>query len=61
MNFHSYPPKLARLCNEALDQSLTEGEREAMIAAAARKVEELFGLCRKLFVSEFQLLGWRSQ
>jgi GTP cyclohydrolase I len=46
MNFHSYPPKLARLCNEALDQSLTEGEREAMIAATARKVEELFDILR---------------
>jgi GTP cyclohydrolase I len=46
MNFHSHPPTPARLCNEALDQPLTEGEREAMIAAAARKVEELFDILR---------------
>ena len=46
MNFHSYPPRLARLCNEALDAPMTEAEREAMIAAAARKVEELFDILR---------------
>jgi GTP cyclohydrolase I len=46
MNFHSRDLNLARLCNEALDQPLTEAEREAMIAAAARKVEELFDILR---------------
>jgi GTP cyclohydrolase IA len=46
VNFHSYPPRLARLCNEALDAPMTEAEREAMIAAAARKVEELFDILR---------------
>jgi GTP cyclohydrolase IA len=46
VNFHSYPPRLARLCNEALDAPMTEAEREAMIKAAARKVEELFDILR---------------
>ncbi len=46
MNFHSHPSRLARLCNEALDQPMTEAERKAMIAAAARKVEELFDILR---------------
>src|ERR687893_52245 len=46
MNFHSRPSGLAHLCNEALDQPMTEAEREAMIAAAARKVEELFDILR---------------
>ena len=46
MNFHSRNLNLARLCNEALDQPLTEAEREAMTAAAARKVEELFDILR---------------
>ena len=31
MNFHTRDLNLARLCNEALDQPLTEAEREAMI------------------------------
>ena len=44
MNFHSRDLNLARLCNEALDQPLTEAEREAMMAAAAQKVEELFDI-----------------
>jgi GTP cyclohydrolase IA len=46
MNFHSYPPKLARLCNEALDQPLAKAEREEMITAASRKLEELFDILR---------------
>lgn len=46
MNFHAHQPNLARLCNEALGQPLTEAEREGMIAAAARKLEELFDILR---------------
>jgi GTP cyclohydrolase I len=46
MNFHPRDLGLAKLCNEALDQPLTEAEREVMIAAAARKVEELFDILR---------------
>lgn len=46
MNFHDHSSKRARLCNEALDQPLTEAEREAMTAAAARKLEELFDILR---------------
>jgi GTP cyclohydrolase I len=44
MNFHA--PKLnpSRLCNEALDAAMEETERANMIAAAARKVEELFDI-----------------
>jgi GTP cyclohydrolase I len=46
MNFHTRDLNLARLCNEALGQPLTEAEREAMMAAAAQKVEELFDILR---------------
>jgi GTP cyclohydrolase IA len=46
MNFHTRDLNLAHLCNEALDQPLTEGEREAMMMAAAQKVEELFDILR---------------
>ncbi|MBM6582447.1 GTP cyclohydrolase I [Microvirga sp. BT689] len=46
MNFHSRDLNLARKCNEALDQPLTEAEREAMSVAAARKLEELFDILR---------------
>ena len=46
MNFHPRDLNLARLCNEALEQPLTAGERDVMIAAAARKVEELFDILR---------------
>jgi GTP cyclohydrolase I len=46
MNFHTRDLNLARLCNEALDQPLTEAEREAMMTAAAQKVEELFDILR---------------
>ena len=46
MNFHTRQLKLARYCNETLDQPLEDGEREAMIAAAAQKVEELFDVLR---------------
>jgi GTP cyclohydrolase I len=46
MNFHSRDLNLARLCNEALDQPLTEAEREVMTAAAAQKLEELFDILR---------------
>jgi GTP cyclohydrolase I len=46
MNFHTRQLKLARLCNQGLDQPLEDGEREAMIAAAAQKVEELFDVLR---------------
>src|SRR5688572_14214493 len=46
MNFHDHAPKLARLCNEVVDQPLTQAEREEMITAAARKLEELFNILR---------------
>ena len=46
MNFHSRKLKLRRLCNEALAEPVAEAEREAMIAAAAQKVEELFDVLR---------------
>src|SRR5215207_4331986 len=46
MNFHPRDLGLPKLCNEALDQPITDAEREAMIAAAARKVEELFDILR---------------
>jgi GTP cyclohydrolase IA len=46
MNFHSRDLNLARLCNEALEQPLTEAERDAMVMAAARKIEELFDVLR---------------
>ena len=46
MDFYNQPQRLASLCNEALDQPMTEAERKAMIAAAARKVEELFDILR---------------
>jgi GTP cyclohydrolase I len=46
MNFHAHQLNLARLCNEALNQPLSEAERDGMIAAAARKVEELFDILR---------------
>src|SRR5215213_8430596 len=46
MNFHTRDLNRARLCNETLDQPLMEGEREAMIAAAAHKLEELFDILR---------------
>lgn len=36
----------ACLCNETLDAPLTESETEAMVAAAASKVEELFDILR---------------
>jgi GTP cyclohydrolase IA len=46
MNFHSPDMKVSRLCNEALDEPLGQAERALMIAAAARKVEELFDILR---------------
>ena len=46
MNFYARDLKLARLCNEALAEPMAEAEREAMIAAAAQKVEELFDVLR---------------
>ncbi len=46
MNFHNRALKLAHLCNEALAEPMAEAEREAMIAAAAQKVEELFDVLR---------------
>lgn len=46
MNFHTRDLNLSRLCNEALDTPMTEAEREAMIAATARKLEELFDILR---------------
>jgi GTP cyclohydrolase IA len=46
MNFHPRDLNRARLCNETLDQPLAEAEREAMIAAAAHKLEELFDILR---------------
>ena len=45
MNFHTRMLKLARHCNEALDQPLDD-ERTAMITVAAQKVEELFDVLR---------------
>ena len=38
--------KVPRLCNEALAEPMAEADREAMIAAAAQKVEELFDVLR---------------
>jgi GTP cyclohydrolase I len=46
MNFYTRDLNLSRLCNEALDTPMTEAERGAMIAAAARKLEELFDILR---------------
>ena len=46
MNFHTRDPNLARLSNDALGRPLTPSERDVMIAAAARKVEELFDILR---------------
>ena len=46
MNFHSTGLSFSRLCNESLDQPIDDAERAAMIAAAARKVEELFDVLR---------------
>jgi GTP cyclohydrolase I len=46
MNFHARDLKLARLCNEALDEPILDSERAAMISAAAKKVEELFDILR---------------
>ena len=46
MNYHAYKLKLARLCNEALAEPMAKADREAMIAAAAQKVEELFDVLR---------------
>jgi GTP cyclohydrolase IA len=46
MNFHTRMLKLARHCNEALDQPLDDDERTAMIKVAAQKVEELFDVLR---------------
>lgn len=46
MNFHSTGLKFTQLCNEALDKPLDDVERAEMIAAAARKVEELFDILR---------------
>jgi GTP cyclohydrolase I len=46
MNFHARDLKRSRLCNEALDEAMTEAERASMIASATRKVEELFDILR---------------
>jgi GTP cyclohydrolase IA len=46
MNFYARDLKLARLCNEALAEPMAQADREAMIAAAAQKVEELFDVLR---------------
>jgi GTP cyclohydrolase IA len=46
MNFHTRDLNLSRLCNEALDAPMTAAQRDVMIAAAARKVEELFDILR---------------
>jgi GTP cyclohydrolase I len=46
MNFHARDLDPSRLCNEALDEAMTAEERAAMIAAAARKIEELFDILR---------------
>jgi GTP cyclohydrolase I len=42
MNQPIYRLKTARLCNEAIDGYMDLGERSAMMASAARKLEELF-------------------
>jgi GTP cyclohydrolase IA len=46
MSFQVCSIRQVRLCNEALDEPLVEAERASMIAAAARKVEELFDVLR---------------
>lgn len=46
MNFYARELKLARLCNEALAEPMVQADREAMITAAAQKVEELFDVLR---------------
>src|SRR3712207_977805 len=46
MNFYARDLQLARLCNEALDEPMAQADREAMIAAAAQKIEELFDVLR---------------
>jgi GTP cyclohydrolase IA len=46
MNFHTRDLNLLRLCNQALEQPLTDAERAAMTAAAAQKLEELFDILR---------------
>src|SRR5918998_117793 len=46
MNYHAYKLELARLCNEALAEPMVQADREAMITAAAQKVEELFDVLR---------------
>ncbi len=46
MNFQFRKIDQLRLCNEALDRPMDEMERATMIAAAARKVEELFDVLR---------------
>jgi GTP cyclohydrolase IA len=46
MNFYARDLKLARLCNEALAEPMAQADREAMITAAAQKVEELFDVLR---------------
>jgi GTP cyclohydrolase I len=44
MNFYVRKVNQARLCNEAMDEPMNEAEREAMISAAALKLEELFDI-----------------
>jgi GTP cyclohydrolase IA len=44
MNFYVRKVNRARLCNEAMDEPMNQADREAMIAAAARKIEELFDI-----------------
>jgi GTP cyclohydrolase IA len=46
MNFQLRERNLPRLCNEALDEPLETTEQALMIAAAARKLEELFDILR---------------
>jgi GTP cyclohydrolase I len=46
MNFHMRDLEPSNLCNEALDEPLNEVERASMLAAAAKKVEELFDILR---------------
>ena len=46
MNKHVDNVMLPTLCNEALPGFVTEADREAMKAAAARKIEELFDILR---------------
>jgi GTP cyclohydrolase IA len=46
VNVHRKERNIVRLCNEALDEPLDDVDRQLMISAAARKLEELFDVLR---------------